>query len=62
MILPTMICGTDHEDACRLPPITTQKLPSRMQFRRPSGKPMMEQRREHTAAANVYADAIIGIT
>ena len=49
----TMICGTDHADACSAAPTITKQSPSRMQLRRPRGKPMIETASEQTAAANV---------
>jgi hypothetical protein len=40
----------------------TKKSPSKMQFRLPRGMPITETVRAQTAAARVYADAIMGIT
>lgn len=39
----------------------THKLPSRMILRRPRGIPTIETKRQHTVAARVYADAIMGM-
>lgn len=61
-IRPTIIWGTDQAEACKAPPMTTNRFPRRIQLRLPSGIPIMTTASEHTVAARVYADAIIGIT
>ena len=61
MTRPVMISGTDQAEAWRLPPITTHRLPSKMQFLRPSGSPLVDTKGEQTAAAKVYEDATMGM-
>lgn len=50
---PTIIWGTDQEDAWRTAPIMAQTLPRTMQYRRPSTIPNIITVSEPTAAARV---------
>lgn len=61
-IRPTIIWGTDQADACKAPPMMTNRFPRRMQLRLPRGIPIIITASEQTVAASVYADAIMGMT